>query len=47
MAARGIAFNDADPASFRARLAPVYATWKQKLGAKFWSLLEQTSGPLG
>jgi tripartite ATP-independent transporter DctP family solute receptor len=47
MAARGIAFNDADPASFRARLAPVYAAWKQKLGAKCWSLLEQTSGPLG
>ena len=45
--ARGIAFNEIDQAAFRARLAPVYATWKEKLGSKCWTLLEAEVGKLG
>jgi TRAP-type C4-dicarboxylate transport system substrate-binding protein len=47
LAGRGLVFNDVDPAPFRARLAGVYATWKQRLGSKCWSLLEAARGPLG
>jgi len=46
-AARGIAFNEVDQAAFRARLPSVYATWKEKLGNKCWSLLEAEVGKLG
>jgi len=46
-AARGIAFNEVDQAAFRARLPSVYATWKDKLGNKCWSLLEAEVGKLG
>jgi len=46
-AARGIAFNEVDQAAFRARLPNVYATWKDKLGGKCWSLLEAEVGKLG
>src|SRR5262245_20900779 len=46
-AARGIAFNDVDQAAFRARLPGVYATWKDKLGGKCWSLLEAEVGKAG
>jgi TRAP-type transport system periplasmic protein len=46
-AARGIAFNDVDQSAFRARLAQVYATWKEKLGSKCWTLLESEVGKLG
>jgi TRAP-type transport system periplasmic protein len=45
--ARGIAFNDIDQAAFRARLAGVYATWKEKLGSRCWALLEEQVGKLG
>ena len=45
--ARGIAFNEIDQAAFRARLAPVYAAWKEKLGSKCWMLLEAEVGKLG
>jgi tripartite ATP-independent transporter DctP family solute receptor len=44
---RGIAFNEIDQAAFRARLPGVYATWKEKLGSKCWSLLEAEVGRLG
>jgi len=44
---RGIAFNEIDQATFRARLPGVYATWKEKLGAKCWALLEAEVGKLG
>ncbi len=47
LAKRGLVFNDVEPAPFRAQLSGVYATWKQKLGTKCWSLLEATTGPLG
>ena len=45
--ARGIAFNEVDQAAFRARLPGVYATWKEKLGSKCWTLLEAEVGKLG
>ena len=44
---RGLAFNEVDQAGFRARLPGVYAAWKEKLGAKCWSLLETEVGTLG
>jgi len=45
--AAGLVFNDVDQAPFRARLAKVYATWKDKLGSKCWTLLEAEVGKLG
>ena len=45
--ARGVAFNEVDQATFRARLPGVYATWKEKLGSKCWALLEAEVGKLG
>lgn len=45
--ARGLQFNEVDQAAFRARLPNVYATWKEKLGAKCWGLLEAEVGRLG
>ena len=44
---RGLVFNDVDQATFRAKLPEVYATWKQKLGTKCWSLVEAEVGKLG
>jgi tripartite ATP-independent transporter DctP family solute receptor len=44
---RGLVFNDVDQAAFRAKLTGVYATWKEKLGAKCWGLLEAEVGKLG
>jgi TRAP-type transport system periplasmic protein len=46
-AKRGLVFNEVDQAAFRARLPAVYATWKQKLGSKCWSLVEAEVGRLG
>src|SRR6267154_2694572 len=46
-AAAGLIFNEVDQAPFRARLANVYATWKDKLGSKCWTLLEAEVGKLG
>jgi tripartite ATP-independent transporter DctP family solute receptor len=40
LARRGLVFNDADPAPFRSKLSSVYATWKERLGTRCWSLLE-------
>ena len=45
--AGGLVFNDIDQAPFRTRLAKVYATWKDKLGSKCWTLLEAEVGKLG
>ena len=49
LAAKGLIFNDVDPAPFRAKLAAsgFYKTWKEKFGPEAWGLLEQFSGPLG
>jgi TRAP-type C4-dicarboxylate transport system substrate-binding protein len=46
-AKRGLVFNETDQAAFRARLPGVYATWKEKLGSKCWSLVEAEVGKLG
>ena len=43
---RGLVFNDVDPAPFRAQLAGFYAKWKDRLGTRCWSLLEQSTGRL-
>jgi tripartite ATP-independent transporter DctP family solute receptor len=43
----GLAFNEADQAPFRAKMAGVYAEWKNMLGSKAWSLLEAETGKLG
>lgn len=42
----GLAFNDADVASMRARLGPYYARCKNVLGNQAWSLLEHDVGKL-
>jgi TRAP-type transport system periplasmic protein len=47
LARRGLTFNEVDPAPFRAQLAGFYATWKDRLGARTWSLLEASAGRLG
>jgi tripartite ATP-independent transporter DctP family solute receptor len=44
---RGMVFNDADTSSFRAALGPFYSRWKEKVGMRAWSLLEQHVGKLG
>ena len=44
LAARGLEFNTPDPAPFRKQLAGVYAAWKEKLGSKCWTLLEDSVG---
>jgi TRAP-type transport system periplasmic protein len=44
---RGLMFNDVDQAAFRAKLPGVYAIWKEKLGSKCWSLVEEEVGKLG
>ena len=46
LAARGLAFNTPDPAPFKKQLASVYATWKEKLGSRCWTLLEQSVGKI-
>src|SRR5262245_18844112 len=46
LAERGMLFNPVDPAPFRARMAPVYAAWRDKLGRRCWTLLEGHVGPL-
>jgi tripartite ATP-independent transporter DctP family solute receptor len=44
---QGMVFNEAETGSFRAKLGPFYASWKQKVGPRAWSLLEAHVGPLG
>jgi TRAP-type transport system periplasmic protein len=42
----GVVFNDVDPAPFRKQLAGFYAKWKDRLGTRCWTLLEQSTGRL-
>ena len=44
---KGMVFNDADKASFRASLASFYPRWKQHIGQRAWDLLEAQVGKLG
>ena len=48
LAARGLAFNQADTAAFRAQLrkAGFYAEWKRKYGDEAWAILERSVGTL-
>ena len=41
--ARGLEFNTPDAAPFKKQLGGVYATWKDTLGAKCWTLLSDVS----
>jgi tripartite ATP-independent transporter DctP family solute receptor len=48
LAARGLVFNSADIATFRAKLGGgFYQKWKSQLGARAWALLEEQVGKLG
>jgi TRAP-type transport system periplasmic protein len=46
---RGMVFVPPDIASFRKKLADVgfYRTWKESIGTKAWSLMEETTGHVG
>lgn len=48
ISAKGIVFNDTEPASFRQQLhvSGFYAEWRRKLGDEAWSLLERNVGTL-
>lgn len=46
LASQGMTFNEADKNSFRSRLGPFYAEWKEKVGSKTWALLEAHVGKL-
>jgi tripartite ATP-independent transporter DctP family solute receptor len=46
LARRGLVFNDVDAVPFRRQLSGFYASWKQRLGTKCWSLLEAEVGAL-
>ena len=48
LASRGLVFNDADVASFRAKLGGgFYQRWRNEFGERAWALLEQQVGKLG
>jgi TRAP-type C4-dicarboxylate transport system substrate-binding protein len=47
LARRGLAFNDVDQGTFKVMLTPVYAGCRERLGARCWSLLEESVGRLG
>ena len=42
----GMTINTADPGSFRSRLGPFYANWRDKAGLAAWQLLETYIGKL-
>ena len=44
LAGRGMQFNTPDKAPFKKQLAPVYATWKERLGTRCWNLLTASTG---
>ena len=46
LAQQGMTFNEAETASFRAKLKPFYARWKETLGQQCWTLLEGHVGKL-
>jgi TRAP-type C4-dicarboxylate transport system substrate-binding protein len=46
LASRGMTVNTADTDSFRAKLGPFYARWREKAGPAAWQLLETYAGPL-
>ena len=48
LAAKGLVFNDVDPAPFRETLSKsgFYAEWRGKFGAEAWGMLEEATGKL-
>ena len=48
LAAKGLIFNDVDPAPFREQLrkAGFYTEWRGKFGEEAWSILEESTGKL-
>jgi len=46
LAQQGMIFNDADTSSFRGKLSPYYARWKDTIGQRAWELLEAHVGKL-
>jgi tripartite ATP-independent transporter DctP family solute receptor len=48
LAAKGLVFNDVDPAPFRETLrkSGFYVEWKNKFGEEAWALLEEATGKL-
>jgi tripartite ATP-independent transporter DctP family solute receptor len=47
LARRGMQVNTADTGSFRVRLGPFYARWREKAGSATWRLLETYAGEIG
>lgn len=47
LARRGMIVNTADTESFRAKLGPFYARWREKAGPATWRLLESYAGAIG
>jgi tripartite ATP-independent transporter DctP family solute receptor len=49
LAAKGLIFNDVDPAPFRETLSKsgFYSEWKSKFGEQSWAQLEEATGKLG
>jgi tripartite ATP-independent transporter DctP family solute receptor len=41
---RGLGFNDVDSDAFRRQLSGFYATWRERLGTRCWSLLGAATG---
>jgi len=39
LTARGLVFNDVDPAPFMKKMSGVYAAWKERLGSRCWALV--------
>ena len=48
LAAKGLVFNQPDPAPFRDKLraAGFYSEWRTKYGDEAWSILEKSTGKL-
>src|SRR5437660_6651493 len=47
LASRGMMVNTADLDSFRAKLGPFYARWRERAGPATWRLLETYAGEIG
>ena len=43
----GMMFNNTDLASMRAVLPSYYPRWRDHVGTRAWTLLQQYTGPLG
>jgi TRAP-type C4-dicarboxylate transport system substrate-binding protein len=48
LAAKGLAFNEVDPAPLREMLrkSGFYAEWRSRFGEEAWALLEEATGKL-